>query len=69
MDPRKPHVPILVQGGQLLKGGTLKKKELKKYPTSTIIVSRVMEEQRGSNQQTLEASPGCTPTPSVYPNS
>ena len=46
-----------------------KKKELKKYPTSTINVSRVMEEKHGSNLQTPKASPGCTPTPSIYPNS
>ena len=46
-----------------------KKKELKKYPTSAINVSRVMDKQCGSNQQTLEASPDCTLTPSIYPNS
>ena len=28
-----------------------------------------MEKQCGSNQQTLEPSPGCTSTPSIYPNS
>ena len=28
-----------------------------------------MEEQHGSNQQTPKASLGCTPTPSIYPNS
>ena len=32
-------------------------------------VSRVMEEQHGSNQQTPKAPLGCTLTPTIYPNS
>ena len=40
------------------------KKEARKYYTPIANVSRV-EEQHGSNQQTPEASPICTPSPSV----